>query len=363
MTSETAGPGWRVGAVAIGRNEGERLRTCLMSLAPQSDRVVYVDSGSTDDSVAIAESIGVEVVHLDLSKPFTAARARNAGFRQLLSLEPQLTHVQFIDGDCELQPDWLAAARSAFEAEPSDLAVVCGRRRERFPERSVYNRMCDVEWDTPVGEATFCGGDSVMRADAFQAVGGFRDDFIAGEEPELCVRLREAGWRIRRIGAEMTLHDAAITEWGQWWKRVERSGFAYAAGAWTHGQSDARHNVREHRRIWFWGAALPTVAVAAAPVTLGTSLALFGAYPFSAMRAYRAVRRRGRTREDAGVFAALTLLGKAPEVVGAARFHWQRTAGQTPQIIEYKGPALDASRSGPKSESEASGDSGEAKRS
>ena len=77
----------RVGAVAIGRNEGERLRRCLTSLLQQIARVVYVDSGSRDDSVAVAQSLGVKVVVLDTSAPFSAARARNAGFDALLPEE------------------------------------------------------------------------------------------------------------------------------------------------------------------------------------------------------------------------------------------------------------------------------------
>ena len=52
-------------------------------------------------------------------------------------------------------------------------------------------------------------------------VGGFNPAVIAGEEPELCVRLRQAGWKIHRLDAEMTLHDAAMTSWRQWWKREQ----------------------------------------------------------------------------------------------------------------------------------------------
>ena len=40
-----------VGLVAIGRNEGERLRACLASARGAAQRLVYVDSGSTDDTV------------------------------------------------------------------------------------------------------------------------------------------------------------------------------------------------------------------------------------------------------------------------------------------------------------------------
>ena len=166
-----------LGVVAIGRNEGERLRRCLLSLARVGQGVasVYVDSGSTDGSVELARSMGVEVVELDMTRPFSAARARNAGFERLEEIAPAVEYVMFLDGDCEVADGWLDRAQAELEARPK-AAVVCGRRRELFPEHSVYNRLADLEWDTPIGEAIACGGDSVIRAEAFEAVGGYRPD-------------------------------------------------------------------------------------------------------------------------------------------------------------------------------------------
>jgi len=163
----------------------------------------------------------VEVVELDMSKPFSAARARNAGFERL---NDKVKFIQFVDGDCEIVTGWIERARQELEQRP-DVAVVCGRRRERHPEASIYNRIADIEWDTPIGEAQSCGGDSMMRADAFAAAGGFDSSVVAGEEPELCQRLRANGWKILRINAEMTLHDAAMVHMRQWWRRSVRGGY------------------------------------------------------------------------------------------------------------------------------------------
>lgn len=216
-----------VGFVIIGRNEGERLGACIASVQRDARLAVYVDSGSIDDSVRLARARGLPVVQLDSGAPFTAARARNAGLAWLTRHHPELAFVHFIDGDCELVEGWLEPAIAAIAAE-ADLAAVCGRRRERAPQATVYQWLCDREWDTPVAVADTCGGDALFRVEPLLAVDGFAEDLIAGEEPDLCHRIRQQGWRIRRIAGDMTFHDAAMTRFGQWWQRNRRSGYATA---------------------------------------------------------------------------------------------------------------------------------------
>lgn len=319
------------GVVAIGRNEGERLKRCLESALSGGRLVVYVDSGSNDGSVEMARGLGVEVVELDMSIPFTAARARNEGFQWLIHLDPRLEYVQFVDGDCEIVGDWLNKARNFLDKHP-DVAVVCGRRRERYPDRSVYNMLCDIEWDTPIGEAKACGGDSMMRVAAFREVDGFRSDLIAGEEPELCVRLRQAGWKIWRLDAEMTLHDGAMTHLSQWWKRSERAGYAFAEGALLHGLSPERHWVAESRRIVFWGMLLPVGTIAVSVVS-SWLLWIFAMYPMQVVRL--ALRNAGRVRKY-WVYSFFLVLGKFPETLGLARFWVDKISGKRRALIEYK---------------------------
>ena len=229
----------------------------LASLGQDFARIIYVDSGSTDGSVEAARNAGAEVVVLDTDRPFTAARARNAGIAALKTGRVP-DFVQFIDGDCVLNPDWTAKAL-AFLYQEEKVAAVCGRLRERFPEVSIYNRLCDEEWDTPIGEAKACGGIALMRFKAFQDVNGFNPDLIAGEEPEMCLRMRRLGWKIWRLDAEMALHDAAILRFGQFWKRARRGGYAYAQGAAMYGRAPERHGVAGVRRILIWGAMIPCV--------------------------------------------------------------------------------------------------------
>jgi GT2 family glycosyltransferase len=326
------GTSGKVGVVAIGRNEGERLRRCLQSVARASGMTVYVDSGSADGSVDLARALGAEVVELDMRTPFTAARARNAGYRRLRQLAPGLAYVQFVDGDCEISHGWIETAMAWLD-DRGDSAIACGRRRERDPGASVYNLLCDIEWDTPVGESTECGGDALIRVAAFDQVNGYREDLIAGEEPELCVRLRAAGWRIWRLDAPMTLHDASITRIGQWWKRALRAGYAAAQGVALHGAAPERHRVGMSRSIWMWALGPPTAASLFAAMFGPWAFALLLAYPLQVVRL--AVRGRYSRREN-WWYALFIVLGKFPELAGQLKFLAHRYVGGQPRLIEYK---------------------------
>lgn len=326
-----------MGVVAIGRNEGERLERCLRSALSETGRVVYVDSGSSDGSVEFARSVGVEVVELDTSIPFTAARARNEGVSLLLRRWPDLAYLQVVDGDCEFAPGWISEAVGYLDANPR-CAVVCGRRRERHPEASVYNRLIDLEWDTPVGEARSCGGDAMFRRDAFESVGGYRASVIAGEEPELCVRIRAAGWTVQRLDLEMTLHDAGMTRFGQYWKRAKRAGHAYAEGAALHGRGPDRHGVRAVRSALVWGLAIPVAAIVLSYWTWGLSLlVLVMLLGIQAWRIRSMEMARGRSSADGWLVGVAVLMAKPAQVSGILLYWRKRLLRQQSTLIEYKG--------------------------
>lgn len=320
----------KIGTVVIGRNEGERLKRCLKSLSGST--VVYVDSGSTDGSAQWAHQSGVELVELGTDVPFTAGRARNAGFQKLAQIEPNLLYVQFVDGDCELVASWFLCATKALENN-ADVGIVSGLLHERFPLRSVYNWLCSREWQGPIGDIRTCGGIAMMRATAFKAVGGFRDDIIAGEEPELCVRLRAAGWRIWRIDADMALHDAAMTRFSQWWRRATRGGYGFALGSHLHGAAPERHFVWESRRAWLWGVWLPLGCVATGLLVWPWGWLACLIYPLQVAR--QAIRNSGTLGERA-TLAFFQTLAHFPEALGQIKFVYERLLGRRPHIIEYK---------------------------
>lgn len=308
-----------VAVVAIGRNEGERLANCLRTAREICPQLVYADSMSTDGSVQLAQSLGVMAIQLDDSATHTAARGRNAGFQEVRAKFPSCEFVQFVDGDCAIAPGWIETARR-FLIENPRVAVVCGRRLETNPEASFYNGVIDGEWNTPVGEAAACGGDALVRVEAFERIGGFRADIIAGEEPEMCSRLRRAGWKIWRLDAPMTRHDAAIYHLSQWIRRASRSGFGYAQ-VWmaTAGTADRMYR-REIRSALTWTMLLPMFIAAGAwlirePLVL---LALPIAY---VVQIVRIAVRKGLGSSFAWKYAALVMTTKFGEAWGVLNYY------------------------------------------
>ena len=321
-----------VGVVIIGRNEGTRLVHCLESLLALMPQVVYVDSASTDNSLAEATSRGAHIVSLDMTQPFTAARARNAGFDAITSIFPHIKFVQFVDGDCIVNNEWIETA-VGFLNDHLKVAVVCGRRKETSPNRSIYNHLCDQEWNTPIGEAKACGGDALMRVDVMKLVGGYRNNLIAGEEPELCIRIRQAGYAIWRLDAEMTLHDAAITQFRQWWKRSMRSGYAFAEGSFLHGAPPECHWVVESRRAWIWGVLIPLLILLTLTAKPIVGILFLLIYPIQIMRL---TLKSNQKLKDALVQAVFMTIGKFAEAVGQIKFLFNRYLNQQSKIIEYK---------------------------
>jgi hypothetical protein len=243
-----------------------------------------------------------------------------------------------------MDASWIATALDVARRDERR-AVVCGRRREIRPQDSVYNRLCDQEWNTPIGTSTDCGGDALMRVAAFRAVNGFDPDLIAGEEPDLCLRLRESGFEIHRIDAEMTLHDAAITRFSQWWSRAVRTGHTIAERLVMLGPRTGRTFLRRGASAIFWSVAVPALASAAlvapflgAPSAVRWIAAVCAlAYAVLIARVWRSRRRRDVESGPALEYAFFCVLGKVPETEGIARYFVNRLRGKRTRLIEYKG--------------------------
>jgi cellulose synthase/poly-beta-1,6-N-acetylglucosamine synthase-like glycosyltransferase len=324
--------------VIIGRNEGERLERCLQSVQSMTLpgirlEVVYVDSDSVDQSVATAKSAEAEVVVLHSTHP-TAARGRNAGAARCSG-----EFILFLDGDTILHPLFPAAALEQF-VDPS-IAVVCGQRREIHPHASVFNRVVDLDWMGRPGLTEFCGGDAVMRRSAFEQAGGFDETLIAGEEPDLCRRLRERGWRILQLDHPMTGHDIAMHSFSQYWRRSLRTGYAYAEVSRRYESTDLplwKNAARANRnRAWFLTAG--TCLVVGASLFFGTlwPLALAGLAGIGLV-----VRTAEKNRWKSSDLVTRLLYGlhshvqQLPIYLGQLQYSQDRRRDRRRGLIEYK---------------------------
>ncbi|HEX7897793.1 MAG TPA: glycosyltransferase family A protein [Planctomycetota bacterium] len=322
------------GIVVIGRNEGERLGRSLDSALAAGLPVIYVDSGSADGSPQAARARGCPVLQLDPARPFSAARARNEGVEEILRLDPNLEFIQLLDGDSVLEAGWLDRARRELDARP-DVCAVLGRLREAHPERSLWNRICDLEWNQPPGDVPCFGGIVLLRAAAFRGAGGFDTGLIAGEEPELAQRLRRDGGRIVSLDVPMAVHDAAMTRFGQWWRRSVRSGYAYAHVCASGRGWRGRFGLRQSLRVWAWGPGLAAAAAGAAWIRPAAPLLLLAALVFQCARVAAFVSRRGAGPGLAAAYGALWPLSIAAQWLGQLRFLTRRES----RLIEYKTPA------------------------
>ena len=227
--------------------------------------------------------------------------------------------------------------------EPSDSVGIlrqgrslpcAGRRREKDPDGSPYNRLVDMEWQAPPGDTRSCGGDAMFRIEAFEQVGGFDARLIAGEEPDLCVRLRRADWRVIRLDEPMTIHDADIHSFSQWWRREMRAGHAYAEGLLLHLGGPERFRWRAVASIVWWGVLMPLVALVGGLAVHGALFviaALGYAVPWSRMA------MQTRTRQYAVINATGITFGKIPEFAGVLLLIYHRSIrGRSTPLIEYK---------------------------
>jgi len=327
-----------VSVVVIGRNEGARLERCLASVAAMestgfSTETIYVDSGSTDDSIAIAHRMDAATVALAAERP-TAAKGRNAGWKVARG-----SIVLFLDGDTVLAPRFVRESLSAFD-EPA-VVVVWGHRRELHPQGSLYNRVLDLDWVYAPGDTAFCGGDALFRRDVLEATGGFDESLIAGEEPELCRRILGLGYRILHVDRAMTGHDLGITRFSQYWKRATRAGHAFAEVSERFRQTENPFWLEEARRnrnralILLGAAAAASVASAwmLSPWPLVVMAALF--LLLVARTAWKA-----RWKSSDGVALALygvhSHLQQIPIFVGQMQFRVNRGRGRRASLVEYK---------------------------
>jgi glycosyltransferase involved in cell wall biosynthesis len=326
--------------VVIGRNEGERLRTCLRSVARMRHtgfevETIYVDSGSSDGSLDVAVAEGAWTIALEPERP-SAALGRNAGWRAARG-----EMILFLDGDTILNPEFCEAALVEFQDHA--VAVVWGHRREIHPERSLYVRVLDLDWIYAPGPTLYCGGDALMRRDVLERVGGFDETLIAGEEPELCRRIAATGFTILHVDRPMTGHDLAMTRFSQYWRRNTRAGYAFAevsdrlrARGESFWENEAKRNARNALVLCGLGVFAVVGSLGFRSVWPAGLVLVF----FVAISLRSALKNRWKTNDTLALvlFGMHSHLQQIPIFWGQRKYARNRRRGRREALLEYKQP-------------------------
>jgi glycosyltransferase involved in cell wall biosynthesis len=181
-----------VSVVIPNYNFASSLHLCLRAVQDQTYRpieLILVDDGSTDDSVAIAQRLGVRVLHTGRNQG--AAAARNLGVVQARG-----EFLAFIDSDVAIAPDAIEVAMSMLDKDP-DVSVVCSIhdpepliRDSRFEE---YRALQFHYWTaSSVGPVSFLfSAMCVMRRSVFDEVGPFKPWLRDNDEVDYGNRLTQ----------------------------------------------------------------------------------------------------------------------------------------------------------------------------
>lgn len=184
----------RISVIIPVRNDAARLAVCLRSLREQlypSQRweLIVVDNGSTDTSREVARQWGATVLCFP---GLTVGALRNRGVAASSG-----DILAFVDADHELPPDWLHHGLAALEAEEGVAAV--GAPCD-VPMHATWVQRCwGVHRLRRRGRhiTRWLGaGNLFVRREAFVRAGGFREDLVAAEDVDLCLRLTQKAGKV-----------------------------------------------------------------------------------------------------------------------------------------------------------------------
>ncbi len=319
-----------IDCVIIGRNVEKTLKSCIESVeASQYTRgkvkIIYVDGGSSDASVLIARAVpDVEVIEIGDVQP-TPGLGRNLGFRA-----GSAPFIQFIDADTTLSPDWLQVGTKHMA---EGVGAVFGQRKEAKRDATRYNMIADIEWTPLTGDAF--GGDVLIRRSVIEERGGYDEDMVAGEDPELAQRIVKAGHKIIHVAAPMTEHDIDMHRWDQWWRRAYRTGYGFASVQKRHPGACHEEMQRILRRGGVSVLAIIVGVILAAfsswwlLLWLGAALLILWPRIFKIEQFQKA---RGIPLDEAALYAWHCSLVVVPQFFGVMRYWWASRFG-TPMRV------------------------------
>ncbi|MEZ5893837.1 MAG: AAA family ATPase [Parvularculaceae bacterium] len=119
--------------------------------------VVFAPALQMPDAIAAARRLGAGVIDPPAKGMLTAGRARNAGYRQLKKIAPNLHYVQFIDAAAAIDPDWIGGAERFMERRP-EVAVIEGRAQLSTGDNVLFPTLAEQRKNETPGEIVRLAG-------------------------------------------------------------------------------------------------------------------------------------------------------------------------------------------------------------
>jgi len=207
--------------VLISKNQAWNMSRLIESVLEEtswigSKEILLVDSASTDETIKVAKKHSIKIIHLLPNQHLAPAVGRYIGEKHSNS-----KFILFLDGDMELFPGWLKKGCEFLKNRP-EVAVVTGKRidlptTEKHKNDSVINS--DTHGDAT--EISYSGGAAMYRRSVLNDVGTFNPYLFSDEEPDLCIRIRNAGYKILQLQLPIVYHytdpvDSLISKTKRW---------------------------------------------------------------------------------------------------------------------------------------------------
>jgi GT2 family glycosyltransferase len=167
-----------------------------------------VDSASKDRTTKIAARYPISVLKLRPEQRLTAAAGRHVGYKWTTG-----DLVLFLDGDMELCAGWLDQALGVMQSR-SDVAVITGKVIDlpKALQTPTTEHVETLDKDATGVYVRQGGGAAMYRRSVLERVGTFNPYLYSDEEPELCLRIRHAGYRVFQLPHPIAFHYSAPAE-------------------------------------------------------------------------------------------------------------------------------------------------------
>lgn len=194
----------KVSIVIIGRNEEKTVGKCLTAAIGAAEQIggaeiIFVDSASTDNTVAVVQSYGIRVLSLKPDWVLTPSAGRFIGSHYSTG-----DFILFVDADTLVYRDFLPKAIEHFRRNPT-IGGINGRLDDTDEQGEIfenveerYDEITEVKW--------LRGPCCFYRREALRCAGSFNPHLAVEEEAELGLRLIKHGWKLRLIPVPMACH-------------------------------------------------------------------------------------------------------------------------------------------------------------